>query len=383
MQILTNLIGNAIKFTPSGKDIKLTAHWESAIITFRVIDQGAGISVDHQKNIFKAFDRGDESTSQKFGGTGLGLTITKKLVDALAGEISVESQLGQGSIFSVSLPVKVSASVATPRAEEENKSNVFAKNSVILVVEDNFINQALIETLFAEIELKVNFANNGKLGVEKAIALSDAGRPPDIIFMDMQMPVMNGEEATKKIRLCAKTKDIPIIALSADAFSEQKEKVLSSGIDEYLTKPIEMDRLHSVLRKYLPMENKLSSHQDRSSQDLPISLNATPIIDMSVMSELDVNLQSRLISLFIEHTGLQVKDILTRYSENDLVGMIEATHHFKGSCLAIGASSLVAACIEIKEKIEEDYFSNLPSTLINLENIHKQTIIELKLIKES
>jgi PAS domain S-box-containing protein len=256
IQILMNLVGNAIKFTPSGKEIKLKVTGGEKAITFEVIDHGIGIPEERQNAIFRVFEQANESTSVNYGGTGLGLAITKKLVEMLGGNISLFSQVGEGSTFKVTI-LHMGASESVADQEEIGlEVHEFSKDNVILVIEDNLMNQVLIEALFEDLGLEVYLVNNGKLGVEKTIELMAENSPPDLIFMDMQMPVMNGIEATQQIRSNSDLQDIPIIALSADGFSEQKTKALSFGINDYLTKPIEMDKLMPILKKYLRQDHK-------------------------------------------------------------------------------------------------------------------------------
>ncbi len=251
MQILTNLVGNAIKFTPENKHIKIEVCSKNNQILFNVIDQGIGIAPDHQQSIFKAFEQADNSISNNFGGTGLGLAITTKLVAALKGSISVTSTLGVGSTFQVSLPFSPATLPFEKHDENTPKDLSFSPDNIILVVEDNLINQTLIVALLEDFGLNTLLANNGKQGVDMTLSLDAKGTPPDLIIMDMQMPVMGGLEATQIIRANPLTKNIPIVALSADAFSEQKTDVLKKGINEYLTKPIELDKLRPLLKKYL------------------------------------------------------------------------------------------------------------------------------------
>lgn len=258
-QILTNLIGNAIKFTPAGKKVELCVVKEKESIVFTVKDQGIGIPKDRQNAIFGAFEQAEDSTSKKFGGTGLGLAITKKLTKMLKGTVKLESEGdGKGSAFHIYLPCNA---LATPVTNQKAASDVkirLNKNSIILVVEDNPMNQALIRAIFKSVGFKVRFANNGQQGVEKTMQMVRQGTPPDLILMDMQMPIMNGIEATIEIRKHPDNKDIPIIALSADAFLEHQKDALAAGMNDYLTKPIERAKLKEMLLKYL----KRSMSQD-------------------------------------------------------------------------------------------------------------------------
>jgi len=277
LQILTNLVGNAIKFTSKDKEVQLKVMGDQEMLVLMVIDQGIGIPKDRQQAIFDTFEQADYSTTRNYGGTGLGLAITKKLVEMLQGTISVASQgSNQGSTFRVIIPYKEvsgrpTASSVVHKEEvssEEDGSGhrdagpprgglpQFSQDNVILVVEDNLMNQALIKAFLKDFGFKIHFANDGVEGFKRTLELNaesnPEGRPrPDLILMDIQMPVMGGVEATRHIRANPELQDIPIVALSADAYSEQKNEALSQGMNDYLTKPIEMEKLLPLLKKYL------------------------------------------------------------------------------------------------------------------------------------
>ncbi|MBF0287843.1 MAG: response regulator [SAR324 cluster bacterium] len=252
IQILTNLLGNAIKFTPEGKEVKLKVMGNEDEVAFLVIDQGIGIPKDRQQAIFKAYEQVDDSTTRNFGGTGLGLAITQKMVEILGGRISVASRgVNQGSNFSVRIPYQAPSSPVESPEEIKHDELQFSKDNHILVVEDNLMNQNLIRALFEEVELEVEFADNGKLGLDRLQELKSQEKHPDLIFMDIQMPVMDGMTAIKEIRKDPYFQEIAIVALSADAFIEQQQKAFAVGANDYLTKPIDPNHLTIVLDKYL------------------------------------------------------------------------------------------------------------------------------------
>lgn len=245
-QILMNLTSNAIKFTPEGKSVQLQAVYHKEGVLFQVIDRGIGISPERQKFIFEPFEQAERTTTRDFGGTGLGLAITKKMVRLLGGKIWVESVPGEGTTFSVQLPLKKVSSLLTENSESELQTYSFSKDQVILVAEDNLINQEMITILFNDLGLEIHLANDGEESIRKTLELN-----PDLILMDINMPKMDGITAVQKIRQYPKFVDIPIIALSADAFIEQQQAAYKSGFSEYLTKPIDLEKLISVLSKYL------------------------------------------------------------------------------------------------------------------------------------
>ncbi|MCD4794319.1 MAG: response regulator [Bacteroidales bacterium] len=252
-QILMNLVANAIKFTNEGKAVRMTAKKQNDFLLFKIIDEGIGIRKDKHANIFEAFEQADTSITRSFGGTGLGLAITKKMTDIMGGEISFESETGKGTTFFVKVPL-VKSELIMEESSIDFSDVKFSKDNVVVVAEDNKMNQDLITDLFKEIDLTANFAENGSDAIEKIKELK-----PDIILMDVHMPIMDGKEATKLIRKIPEFDKVPIIALSADAFTEQKKEALSQGFNYYLTKPIDFRELIPILEKHLKTEKKLKT----------------------------------------------------------------------------------------------------------------------------
>ena len=210
---------------------------------FSVKDTGLGIPRDKQKSIFESFTQADLSTTRNFGGTGLGLTITKLLVGLMDGEISIESEFGKGSSFNVVLDFEISkeAIYKNKLLIEEHKF----PNSSLLVVEDNLINQKVISQILKKWEIKFELAENGKVALEKL-----KENEFDIILMDLQMPIMDGFETTNNIRNNKdynSTKNIPIIALTADAFLETKNKVFKNKMNDFVSKPFNKKELNSKI----------------------------------------------------------------------------------------------------------------------------------------
>ena len=244
-QILINLVGNAIKFTPANKQIVLKVKLDQNQLLIQVIDEGIGIPQNRKEAIFQTFEQSDDSISQQYGGTGLGLAITKQLVELLQGRIEVSSILGTGSIFSVYLPL-IRSIIPENNSKPQTVNFAYAKNKCILVVEDNLMNQEVIKALFEDLELPMYLADNGHTAVEKAKELK-----PDLILMDIHLPGITGIEATKQILKHPECANIPIVALSADAFQEQQAKGYRTGFVAYLTKPFDMDKMIYIMHKYL------------------------------------------------------------------------------------------------------------------------------------
>ena len=248
-QILTNLLGNALKFTDKGKRITLRAHSRSMNLELSIEDEGIGIPKDKLSTIFNAFEQAEYDTTRRFGGTGLGLSISKELARLMGGDITVQSTVGIGSKFNVSLPIKEASQAdiekITPSRPADDTLNLDPEN-VILLVEDGLLNQKLIRIIFQRLGLQIHVANDGEEGVQKAIELC-----PDLILMDMQMPKMDGMEATREIRETAGIAETPIVFLTANAFTEDRRAAMEAGVDAFLTKPLQLEELQAELVRYL------------------------------------------------------------------------------------------------------------------------------------
>jgi PAS domain S-box-containing protein len=251
-QILCNLVSNAIKFTSEG-EVTLLADYvgdaKKGQLEFRVSDTGIGISADAQKNIFDSFQQADGSTTRQYGGTGLGLSIVAQLVNGLDGSISVDSSEGQGSTFTVSIPVQVSESNANDCSSNASKHNSIAnqnlpnENLQILVAEDNATNQKLIGIILKSSGHVPTCVENG----QEALRALDT-EEFDLVLMDIQMPLLDGIATMKCIRTSGKSySDIPIIALTANAMVGDKEAYLAAGMNGYVSKPIDPEALFAEI----------------------------------------------------------------------------------------------------------------------------------------
>ncbi len=247
-QIFINLVGNALKFTKSGT-VKLICGLvkkgaKSVTIKIEVIDSGIGISKDKLEKIFDSFSQEDESTTRNFGGTGLGLTISKQLVHLLGGELKVESEVNKGSNFYFEFEVTVGKPVKKKEVFAPHLETNPLKNKKILLVEDNEINRFLATSVLTKWHVEVDIAENGEIAIEKVKQAKY-----DVILMDVQMPVMGGVEATKYIKGELKI-STPIIALTANAVKGDKERFILAGMDDYVSKPFDPSELFNKIIKY-------------------------------------------------------------------------------------------------------------------------------------
>ncbi|MCA9247851.1 MAG: response regulator [Planctomycetales bacterium] len=258
-QILINLLGNAIKFTELGaiRVVARTIHKESSEsqLEFDVIDTGIGMSPDQMEKLFQPFVQADTSTTRKFGGTGLGLTISKRLAEFLGGTIRVRSEIGAGSTFTLTVAtgslagVRMATNLATAVAAPAAKPREVPKlDCRVLLAEDGPDNQRLISFVLKKAGAEVVVAENGQIALDAAMQACADGRPFDVVLMDMQMPVLDGYGATRRLREADYTG--PIVALTAHAMSTDRAKCLGAGCDDYTTKPVKRDELIAIIAHY-------------------------------------------------------------------------------------------------------------------------------------
>ncbi|WP_420208161.1 cache domain-containing protein [Candidatus Electronema sp. JC] len=253
-QVLANLIGNAVKFTEAGEitvSASLTQRsWERAAVRFAVSDTGIGIPPEKIPQLFESFTQADNSTARKYGGTGLGLSISRQLVSLMGGELAVESEVGSGSVFSFGLelllPVESSAGAGQEEGGELAEASRRLRGSRILLVEDNLINQQVAQEILAKAGLLVETVSNG----EEAVA-AVAARDYDAVLMDIQMPVMDGYEATRRIRQELGRLSLPVLAMTAHAVSEERDKCFRMGMDDHIAKPVSRRSLFAALNRWI------------------------------------------------------------------------------------------------------------------------------------
>jgi len=259
-QIIFNLVGNALKFTHVGKiEIRVKQgekHDNIGQFHIDVEDTGIGIEPEFKANIFNKFTQADSSDTRRYGGTGLGLYITRQLVELMGGAINVESALGKGSMFHLILPLPLDTKpdLAVPIPGEGDlktaETAIFQfklnSNANILLAEDNKINQKLISAIIKQTGLKLDIAENGKI----AVAMAKKGIY-NLVLMDIQMPEMTGLDATQAIRAAGFT-ELPIIAMTASAFEKDKKMCKDAGMNDFISKPLKQDDLFQVLSRWIP-----------------------------------------------------------------------------------------------------------------------------------
>jgi PAS domain S-box-containing protein len=259
-QILSNLLSNALKFTEVGFVRLNVVALAPPLIRFEVEDSGVGIAADAQARLFEPFVQGDVSTTRRYGGTGLGLSICRELAQLMGGDVGMTSVPGRGSRFWVDLPL--------PKSEQDAPSSAFVPadeadrplaGADILVVEDNPVNMMIATTILRQWGVVVSEAGNGAEAVAAVNERADAGRPFDLVLMDVQMPVQGGHDATRELRERFDAQALPIIALTAAALTSERDDALAAGMNDFLTKPLDAQRLQETLLRWLTTSRSATS----------------------------------------------------------------------------------------------------------------------------
>ena len=404
-QILMNLVGNGIKFTDRGS-IAISASIEppgveNPMLKISVSDTGIGIADEIQKNLFQSFTQGDGSTTRKYGGTGLGLAISKQLVELMGGSIGVQSHEGEGSTFWFTLPLHTQHAVREPSAvhiidrlhdhspdpppissgKEDHAPMIVGKDVRILIAEDNQINQEVAKGMLEKFGVQAAVAGNGRETVE-----ANLRTPFDLIFMDCQMPVMDGYEATRLIRSSDQRRDRPVIvAMTANAFNEDRERCIQAGMDDYVAKPFRKSDIEGILRKWLP---RIAINAGTPQPVQASSVMTAPpaiVIDPERIKE---------INSITSHGHPSLLRRITRQLENDspkrILQMREAAvaqdagkirmaaHALRGSAAQIGA----VAVAELSERIEllaiNGHLAETEHLVNELEEALKKTVSQLE-----
>ena len=252
-QILVNVLSNSMKFTPEGGTITLgieqSMNEDKVLTTFMITDSGIGMTKEELDKLYKPFEQANKDTHQKYGGSGLGMSIVKNLIQLMHGSITVDSTPGVGTSFKITIPF--AKAEENEKTDDQPQQKTDLKGRRVLVAEDNEMNREIAKALLEDMGLVVTMAEDGKIAYEKFA--SSAPAKYDAILMDIQMPTMNGYEATEAIRHSSHPDagTVPIIALSADVFDADVARAMASGMNDYVTKPFEPSRLAEVLQKLI------------------------------------------------------------------------------------------------------------------------------------
>jgi len=254
-QALLNYVGNAVKFTAYG-EINVNVNVvkkvrDDILLQFEVKDTGVGIAEANQKGLFHNFEQGDSSITRQYGGTGLGLAITHRLARLMGGDVGFESKLGIGSTFWFTAQLGIGApdkqeSIPTNETDNEKQESIDYQNLTVLLVEDNEFNSEVAAEILTEAGFQVDIAENGLVAVNKT-----RNKHYELILMDVQMPEMDGLEATRQILSLKDNENIPIIAMTANVFEEDRQNCLQAGMIDFVSKPLDIDNLFSTINKWL------------------------------------------------------------------------------------------------------------------------------------
>ena len=384
-QVLINLVGNAIKFTEHGA-VQLRCHYTDGVVQFDIVDSGIGMTPEQMSRIFDPFSQADSSVTRRFGGTGLGLAICKKFVEALGGTITVQSEIGQGTTFSASIPALSDSksrlldhqACVTLIREGQSKfagtSDSQLNPAQILVVDDGKTNRSLVSIVAKRHGLQVLEAENGKVAIEQVVNESI-----DLILMDMQMPVMDGYTAARELRkMGVKT---PIVALTGNAMQGDKQKCLDAGCDSFLAKPIEIDQLIALFGEHL-------GFLQAETIDIQPTEPPQPVISPSPLPPTESQPEQRQLSepwtttlpiedpefrriaeKFVEGLPEKLQSMIDALHSGNLQELRELGHWLKGAGGTVGFGRFTEPSIQLETAAAEGDLASSNQTL--------QTIVSL------
>jgi PAS domain S-box-containing protein len=372
-QIIINLVSNAIKFTSDGSitiEVKTLSNNEDFItIEFSVSDTGIGIEKNNIDKIFENFQQAHSQTSRIYGGTGLGLAIVKQLVEAQGGSISVQSEENKGSVFSFILQFDKAHGATVLDIDAVELVDYSINGTRVLVVEDVELNQLLMKTLLDDFGFECDIVANGKIAIE---ALEN--KQYDIILMDIQMPVMNGFQATDYIRNVLKL-NLPIIALTADVTTVDLEKCKTFGMNDFVAKPVDdrklFNKIISLLKKSKSSitASKIEEHPDSEYQYIDMTY-------LNMITKSNSKLKIEMINLYLKQTPLLINSLSKSYNEKNFDTLKASIHKLLPSFSIVGIDDKY---LELAKKIENNINSSqLKNWIKKLENACNQAIEELK-----
>jgi len=341
-QILINLLGNALKFTHEG-GVSIKAECaerknDMASVRFSISDTGIGIDTAKQKTIFERFHQAQPETTRRYGGTGLGLSIVKQLVEIQNGTISITSEPGKGSVFTVVLPYQISNDAETAGVDPSSLlvAEPLRKKIKVLVAEDNQMNQKLLQHLLAQWQIDFDMVHNG---AEAVTALQERQRDYAMVLMDIQMPEVDGYTATEKIRHDLNL-EIPIIAMTAHALTGEREKCLGAGMDDYISKPLNEEELYKLINKYAQGNRR----------------NDTSVIDLEylkIISKGDEVFEKNMIRSFSTQMPEELRRLKSSIIDKNYEQISSIAHNLKSTLSFMGLNQLTPLLQQIEQECKK------------------------------
>lgn len=375
-QVMLNLVSNSIKFTETGSvDIvcKVINNSSSAQqVQITVKDTGIGMDPDFVKNLFQKFRQEDESVARRFGGTGLGMSITKELVDLMGGEIEVVSGKGKGTEISISFTFEKGTEKDLPQKNIASANTGILHNKKILVVDDNEMNRLVATTILQEYAVLITEAANG---AEATALLRE--QDFDLVLMDIQMPVMDGLEATSFIRRELKS-SVPVIALTANAIRGENEKCFAAGMNDYLSKPFEENQLIQIVSRWLDTKNLKSAEIETSVT----GENVTPLYDLAKLVEIakgNEGFINKMLQLFIDQVPAAIKETKQALAEGDLGKVKSVVHRIKPSIASLEIISVKEDIRNIELNTAElQAAGQLEKLISKLDTVISEVVLDLE-----
>ncbi|NGZ06310.1 MAG: response regulator [Magnetococcales bacterium] len=386
-QILLNLLGNAVKFTQRGWIRLLVKPVDAQIMQFAIQDTGIGIAQERLEAIFLPFMQAEESTTRRFGGTGLGLNICQQLVNHMGGRIWVESRLGAGSTFyfTLHLPsVEAFEESATPDKSlplpSEQRAPHISQTRRILLVDDTEDNRMVVAAFLEGEGVQLIEADSGAA----ALNLFSATRF-DLVFMDIMMPGMDGLETTRRIRTLEQARGsrrTPVIALTANAMKEDVERSRAAGCDLHLSKPVRRSELMEVIHLYLDASVLATPPLPLSSHSAPFPQTATLVLDGQVLAHLKDETGRgfvRILEMFLKNLPGRLDGLQVAWESRDFESMRQVAHKLKGTASTFGAMRFAALCAELEQQAVRDAVPDqLQERLLTLKSAGQEVHAQLQ-----